>query len=168
MTPIVSQQATVQNGKIVTVTTRRPAFWRSWRHVAAYVYLFICIFDFVLMPAYYEFAHKAASDTTVIEEALKFAPAAQVTVLQMLHQGQTWSPLTLQQNGIFHVAFGAILGAAAFTTGTEKVARARMGLPDADSIEETHQEPVPQPSDDGNDVAPPDAAGVQDDHETEM
>lgn len=164
-----------QSGSSVTVTTRRPSVWRSWHVFAAYFYLMICLFDFVLMPSYYEWAHKAASDQVVITEALKFSPTAQVTVLQMLRQSDKWTPLTLGENGLFHVAFGAILGVSAFTRGNERIARVNNGLMDDDYVEETRNEPIQNPtrpvppiqSDDDDAVAPPDAAGNQDDHETE-
>jgi hypothetical protein len=150
----------------VTVTKRRPSVWQSWHAVAAFVYLFICLFDFVLMPAYYEWAHKAAGDMIVIAEALKFAPDAQVTVLQMLHQSQKWTPLTLGENGLFHVAFGAILGVTAFTRGNERIARVKNGMPNDDDVVETRREPIaPKPA--SNDGGPPDATGDQEDHETE-
>jgi hypothetical protein len=170
---VASSSTSVRNGRRITVTTRRPSVWRSWHVFAAYVYLFICLFDFVLMPAFYEFAHKVASDQVVIAEALKFAPDAQVTVLQMLRQSAKWTPLTLGENGLFHVSFGAILGVSAFARGNERTARVKNGMPDDDSVEVTRDEPAPKPTpkpiqnDDDDSCAPPDAAGNQDDHETE-
>ena len=37
----------------------------------------------------------------------------------MMNKGD-WQSLTLQGGGLFHIAFGAILGAAAWTRGMEK------------------------------------------------
>lgn len=104
-----------------------PLSWASWRHVAAYVYLVICIFDFVAMPVLYELRNPHTSDAETIRLALKVDPLAQVQTIQILKNERTWSPLTTAGNGVFHVSFGAILGAAAFTRGREKVEHIRRG-----------------------------------------
>jgi hypothetical protein len=46
---------------------------------------------------------------------LFFSESSQVAV--------SWDPLTLKGAGLFHLAFGAILGVSAFTRGQEKVNR---------------------------------------------
>ena len=38
---------------------------------------------------------------------------------------QVWTSLTLSNGGLIHLAFGAILGVAAFTRGQEKIAGAK-------------------------------------------
>lgn len=75
---------------------------KNWRPTAAFVYLFICIFDFVIAPMLW-------------------------AVLQAVYQ-QTlvqWSPLTLVGAGVFHMSMGAILGVSAWTRGKEKIAIAQ-------------------------------------------
>lgn len=71
-------------------------FRANWRNMAAWVYLAIVVFDFVIAPillgAYSLKTH---------------------TVLEM------WKPLTLEGGGIFHLSFGAILGVSAYTRGQE-------------------------------------------------
>jgi len=97
-----------------------------WRPVAAAVYLFICVFDFVLMPSYNEWANtKMPPDQMVKIVAQLDNPTAQVEALKVLEQSRTWEPLTLQQSGLFHISFGAILGAAAWTRGREKLERTK-------------------------------------------
>jgi hypothetical protein len=38
---------------------------------------------------------------------------------------RTWTPLTLQGGGLFHLSFGAILTGAAYTRGLEKIEKIR-------------------------------------------
>lgn len=71
-----------------------------WRPSMGYTYMVICIFDFILAPILW-------------------------TLVQAFQQGavaQQWDPLTLMASGFFHVAMGAVLGVAAWTRGSEKVA----------------------------------------------
>ena len=73
---------------------------RKWRPHMAYVYMSICIFDFILGPIlnYAFFSHTGATFNE-------------------------WKPLTLTEGGLFHMAMGAIIGVAAFTRGQEKIKR---------------------------------------------
>jgi hypothetical protein len=51
-------------------------------------------------------------------------------VLQYWNPGQavtSWTPLTLQGGGLYHLAMGAILGISAYTRGKEKVAQIEAG-----------------------------------------
>jgi hypothetical protein len=70
-------------------------YWRSW---AALVYLFICIVDFFVAPLIWNLMmadHCATHDCAV--------------------EGVTrWEPLTLGAGAMFHLSFGAILGATAW------------------------------------------------------
>lgn len=102
-----------------------PPWWDNWRHIAAYTYLMICIFDFMGMPIFYEIANPRTSTSELVAIVKPIEPASQVQALQILHEERSWEPLTLSEGGLFHMAFGAILGAAAFTRGQEKTARAR-------------------------------------------
>lgn len=71
---------------------------KNWRPSAAFVYLFICLFDFVIGPILW------------------------AVIQAMLNQPLTpWQPLTLQGAGMFHMSMGAILGVAAWTRGKEKM-----------------------------------------------
>jgi len=105
-------------------------WWKeAWRPAAAAVYLIICLLDFGVMPLIYEWINYSMSNQSLVDLALKFTnPTAQIEALHTLKLSRVWVPLTLQGNGMFHVAFGAILGVAAFTRGQEKVAWASVGL----------------------------------------
>lgn len=73
-------------------------FGKYWRPLAAYVYLAICLFDFMLAPiflGYFSWMTKAA-----------YIP---------------WVPLTIQGGSIFHLSFGAIIGVYAWGRTKEKI-----------------------------------------------
>lgn len=85
-----------------------------WRHAMGWVYMTICIFDFVLAPVLW-------------------------SIVQAIYHGNItdqWDPLTLQGAGLFHLAMGAILGVTSWTRGQEKTAlanrRSSDALPDTD------------------------------------
>lgn len=72
----------------------------KWRPLMGYVYMVICACDFVLFPVLW-------------------------SLVQHLSHGNVssqWQPLTLQGAGMLHLAFGAILGVAAFGRTQEKLA----------------------------------------------
>ena len=76
--------------------------WRDW---AALVYLFICLCDFFVGPLWWNL--------------LMWDSCADV-----LHAGENcktsrWEPLTLQGGAMFHIAFGAILGATSWNRHKE-------------------------------------------------
>jgi len=75
-------------------------FREHWRPMMAYVYMLICLMDFVGFPL-----------------ISMFLPAILKTGMYL-----PWKTLTLESGGMIHMAFGAILGISAWTRGTEKVA----------------------------------------------
>lgn len=73
-------------------------FVKYWRPLAAYVYLLICLFDFMFAPiflGFFSWMTKAA-----------YIP---------------WVPLTIQGGSIFHLSFGAIIGVYAWGRSQEKL-----------------------------------------------
>jgi len=71
-----------------------------WRPAMGWLYMVICFMDFVAFPAISMF-------------------------MPMLVKGMTyiaWQSLTLSNGGLIHMAFGAILGVAAYGRTQEKVA----------------------------------------------
>jgi len=87
--------------------TENSAFKRWWRPAAAWVYLTICAFDFMVAPIFMPW--------------WCFFLGVPVIV---------WTPITLQGAGLFHLSFGAILGVYAWSRGREKrdiIARAAKG-----------------------------------------
>ena len=75
---------------------------RKWRPMMAITYMAINICDFILFP--------------ILFTIVQFAE-------QQTGSGfRQWVPITLQSGGFIHMAFGAVLGIAAWTRGQEKVA----------------------------------------------
>jgi hypothetical protein len=77
----------------------------KWRPMMAMTYMATIWFDFIVGPIIFN-------------------------ILQYYNPGQavtSWTPLTLQGGGLYHLSMGAILGIAAFTRGKEKVAEIEAG-----------------------------------------
>lgn len=71
----------------------------KWRPMMGWMYMAVCIFDFILAPILW-------------------------SLLQALSKGSIqmqWQPLTLQGAGLFHIAMGAVLGIAAYGRTQEKI-----------------------------------------------
>ena len=99
---------------------------KYWKVSCAIIYLIICIFDFLVMPAMITQYSEHIDYSHVFEELAKLeSPQAQVALINKIdYKVQTWNPLTLQGAGMFHLAFGAILtGVAMSKTGREKTTR---------------------------------------------
>ena len=79
-----------------------------WRPAMGWLYMLICAFDFVIAPML----------AMAMPLFLKSLGATTVTYTQ-------WQSLTLQNGGLIHLAFGAILGVTAWTRGQEKAAKAQ-------------------------------------------
>jgi hypothetical protein len=90
--------------EIVDNITRERWFKAYWRPAAAYMYLFINLFDFVIAP--------------VITQVLPIAFGAAYV---------PWVPLTLTNGGLFHVAFGGIIGVSAWGRTKEKLTGSENG-----------------------------------------
>lgn len=97
-----------------------------WRPAMAFTYMFICIFDFFVMPAWIE--KTMIKPEQAIELARKMPEKDQVMALQILSKEATWNPLTLRENGFFHLTMMAVLGVAAWTRGREKELLIQQGM----------------------------------------
>ena len=72
-------------------------FWRDW---AALVYLWICLCDFFIAPIIWN---------------MKMDDYCTMMVAKgLVCDASRWIPLTLQGGAMFHLSFGAILGATAW------------------------------------------------------
>jgi hypothetical protein len=72
----------------------------KWRPSMGWMYMLVCIFDFVVAPMLW-------------------------TMFQIMGNGKVesqWKPLTLEGAGLFHMAMGAILGIAVYGRTQEKMA----------------------------------------------
>lgn len=96
---------------------------KYWRPVAAYVYLAICLFDFVAGPVFMEMRNSRVNVEAFAQIQQIEDKEVQLAALAKLDLGRsTWQPLTLLGGGLFHLSFGGILGIAAWTRGQEKQA----------------------------------------------
>lgn len=77
---------------------------KVWRPAMAWSYMAICLFDFII------------------------APTGTAVLVTFYHSSiGPWQSLTLSNGGLMHVAFGAILGVAAWGRTRENVVRTEMG-----------------------------------------
>ena len=75
-----------------------------WRPAMGWLYMAICAFDFIIFPL-----------LSIVLPIFK-------GIVGVDFPYTTWQPLTLSNGGLIHMAFGAILGVAAWTRGQEKIA----------------------------------------------
>ena len=76
------------------------AIHENWRYWAALVYLFLCLIDFFVAPLMWNIGMTMMSDEVKINTS-------------------RWAPLTLQGGAMFHLSFGAILGATSWNKHKE-------------------------------------------------
>ena len=74
-----------------------------WRPGMGWLYMLICFMDFVVFPA-----------------LTMFLPALLKGIGSNL-QYTAWQSLSLSNGGLIHIAFGTILGVAAWSRGQEKI-----------------------------------------------
>lgn len=79
----------------------------GWKAFSGGVYLFICIFDFVVVPMWFGLTR----ETVPIEKLLEFDKTVQIQIIEA-HTYQH-DPFTLKGAGMFHLAFGALLTGSA-------------------------------------------------------
>jgi len=89
-----------QNAEVLIANTNHDWVNKRWRPVMGWMYMTVCITDFVIFP--------------VLWSILQAAYSGQVT--------SQWQPVTLMGAGLFHVAMGAVLGIAAYGRSKEKIA----------------------------------------------
>jgi hypothetical protein len=98
----------------------------NWRPLCGMVYLFICLADFAALPIYHTVIQGRYTPEKVFDIARQLPDGAtQIEAMRVLREQQSWKPVTLEGAGLFHVAFGAILGVSAWTRGTERIERTR-------------------------------------------
>ena len=79
----------------------------NWQRIAAYTYIAICIFDFMLVPMWFGIVRAYLDPFDLIQKMLELDTAVQVQLIQAYtfqHE-----PFTLKGGGLFHLAFGALL-----------------------------------------------------------
>lgn len=91
------------NADVLVANTNDHWINNKWRPAMGWMYMFVCITDFVIFPVLW-------------------------SVLQAISKGNVtsqWQPLTLQGAGLFHLAMGAVLGIAAYGRTKEKIDTAK-------------------------------------------
>lgn len=93
-----------QNAEILVKHDKESRDWinKRWRPAMGWMYMIVCIFDFIIFPIMYtlvQFYEKEA-----VNDAFR-----------------QWQPLTLAGAGLFHMAMGAVLGIAAYGRTKEKL-----------------------------------------------
>lgn len=94
-------------------------FWRdfmhhSWKPLCATIYVLICVFDFIIAPAYVGIMR--SDDRELFVAQLQGLDAqAQVKLVDAYSTHYRWEPNTLKWGGLFHFSFGAILTGVAVT-----------------------------------------------------
>jgi hypothetical protein len=71
----------------------------TWRPAMAWMYMVVCIFDFIIFPILW-------------------------SAMQVMFHGKidvSWSPITLLGAGLFHMAMGAVIGVTAWGRTKEKL-----------------------------------------------
>lgn len=85
----------------------------GWKTIMALIYGLICIMDFILIPIGLNAMRKEVLDEGMKTALAGLDPVGQVEFIKALYRQYT--PLTLQGNGLFHIAFGAILTGSALS-----------------------------------------------------
>lgn len=71
-----------------------------WRPTMAWMYMFVCFFDFVIAPVLWSLMQMHSGSGSVTNE---------------------WKPLTLEGAAFFHIAMGAVLGITSYGRTKEKM-----------------------------------------------
>jgi len=87
---------------MTTAAEKKTEDWMTskWRPLMAITYMATIWYDFMLGPILFNLMQFYGNDQTLT----------------------SWTPLTLQGGGLYHLSMGAILGIAAWTRGKEKIA----------------------------------------------
>ena len=88
-----------QNAEVLVKNDNEDWINRKWRPAMGWMYMAVCIFDFILFP--------------IAWSILQAATSGSVTT--------PWQPISLQGAGLFHIAMGAVLGIAVYGRTKEKI-----------------------------------------------
>lgn len=95
------------------------SFWNwcserdGWQSLAGVVYLVICVFDFVVVPAWIGINRVDVTAMIDVEHFSTIDPSIQLRLIESLTYQH--EPFTLKGGGLFHLAFGALLTGSALT-----------------------------------------------------
>jgi len=96
-----------ENVTEMSASEKKKEDWMNskWRPMMGWMYMGVCIFDFVLAPVLWSLIQATFHGGVNVQ----------------------WQPLTLQGAGLFHISMGAVLGLAAYGRTQEKLAGANNG-----------------------------------------
>lgn len=114
----------------------------NWRPLAAFIYLAINVFDFLIAPIF--MGLNTETTAQFVAGIAGLDPSVQAIMASKPNGG--WTPLTLQGSGMFHISFGAILGVSAWSRGTEKVHELRAEAYDNAMTRSPGVDPYAQPA----------------------
>ena len=109
-----------------THTPAEPWFVKYWRPAAGWIYLAICFFDFIVMPLIT--SHNNLNVDQIVDISSRLRPEDKLTAFTQLTRKTSWEPLTLQGNGMFHMAFGALLSVASWGRSKVQEAQVNQGI----------------------------------------
>lgn len=97
---------------------------KYWRPGMAGLYMLLMLLDYGIRPVINQY-YANEFDLSITVEAIKpLEPAVQIKALEIAARNEIWPPIL---NQFVHLAFGAILTAAATTRGLEKMKRIEKG-----------------------------------------
>lgn len=97
-----AETTAANNAEVLVENTNSDWINKRWRPAMGWMYMVVCIFDFILFPIMFTLVQ--FYETQVANDAFR-----------------QWQPITLQGGGLFHVAMGAVLGIAAYGRTKEKI-----------------------------------------------
>ena len=90
----------------------------GWKTMLALVYAIICIFDFVVVPAWIGLTSINILEHLEFVDALALDGQAKLIIIQSFIESH--DPFTLKGGGLFHLAFGALLTGSAISRFSKK------------------------------------------------
>jgi hypothetical protein len=92
----------------------------GWKSIMAIVYAIICLFDFIIVPILWNFNRQEA---LLMANAIAHDPGlnGEIAVEMLKSLFRVHTPYTLQGNGMFHLAFGALLTGSAISKFKDKL-----------------------------------------------
>ena len=92
--------------------------WFNWKVVVAFVYIMICVFDFLIMVVYVQI--ETHESKVMMRQMIKDGVSDELVIKLMDTTDRNWYPVTLAGGGLFHLAFGGILSGIGITKGLER------------------------------------------------
>lgn len=97
-----AETTAANNAEVLVENTNSDWINKRWRPAMGWMYMTVCIFDFILFPIMFTLVQ--FYETQAANDAFR-----------------QWQPITLQGGGLFHVAMGTVLGIAAYGRTKEKI-----------------------------------------------